>query len=92
MLLYVDLPGVKAEDIDVRFENRELRIRGKVRPAEAKPHLLMIEYGVGDYYRAFSVTDDIDAEKIRADLNDGVLTIYLPKAEALKQRRITVNA
>jgi HSP20 family protein len=92
MLLYVDLPGVKPEDVDVRFENRELQIRGKVQPPEAKAHLLLIEYGVGDYYRAFSVTDDIDAEKIRADLNDGVLTVHLPKAEALKQRRITVNA
>jgi HSP20 family protein len=92
MLLYVDLPGVKSEDVDVRFENRELQICGKVTPAATKPHFLLNEYGVGDYYRAFSVTDDIDAEKIRADLNDGVLTVHLPKAEALKQRRITVNA
>ena len=92
MLLYVDMPGVKSEDVDVRFENRELQIRGKVTPAAKNPHFLLIEYGVGDYYRAFSVTDDIDAEKISADLNDGVLTVHLPKAEALKQRRITVNA
>jgi HSP20 family molecular chaperone IbpA len=92
MLLYVDLPGVKSEDVDVRFENRELQIRGKVTPAATKPQFLLQEYGVGDYYRAFSVTDDIDAEKIRADLHDGVLTVHLPKAEALKQRRITVNA
>ena len=92
MLLYVDLPGVKSEDVDVRFENRELQIRGKVTPAAPKPHFLLNEYGVGDYYRAFSVTDDIDAEKIRADLNDGVLTVHLPKAAALMRRRITVNA
>ena len=92
MLLYVDLPGVKSEDVDVRFENRELQIRGKVTPAAATPHFLLKEYGVGDYYRAFSVTDDVDAAKIRADLDDGVLTVHLPKAEALRQRRITVNA
>jgi HSP20 family protein len=92
MLLYVDLPGVKSQDVDVRFENRELQIRGKVTPAAAPPHFLLKEYGVGDYYRAFAVTDDVDAEKIRADLNDGVLTVHLPKVEALKQRRITVNA
>jgi HSP20 family protein len=92
MLLYVDLPGVKSEDVDVRFENRELQIRGKATPAATEPHFLLKEYGVGDYYRAFSVTDDVDAEKIRADLNDGVLTVHLPKAEALKQRRIKVNA
>jgi HSP20 family protein len=90
--LYVDLPGVKPEDVDVRFENREMRIRGRVTPGAAKPQFLLQEYGVGDYYRAFAVTDDIDGEKIRADLADGVLTVHLPKAEALKQKRITVNA
>ena len=91
MLLYVDLPGVKSEDVDVRFENRELQIRGKVAPA-AQRHFLLQEYRVGDYYRAFSVTDDVDSDNIRADLTDGVLTVHLPKAAALKQRRIKVNA
>jgi len=91
MLLHVDLPGVKPEDVDVRFENRELQIRGKVTPAAARQHFLLKEYGVGDYYRAFSVTEDVDAEEIRADLSGGVLTVHLPKAEALKQRRIRVN-
>jgi HSP20 family protein len=92
LLLYVDLPGVKPEDVDVRFENRELQIRGKVTPPATKPRYLLNEYGVGDFYRAFSITDDVDAQKISAALKDGVLTVHLPKAEALKQRRITVNA
>jgi len=92
MLLYVDLPSVKSADVDVRFENRELQIRGKVTPAVQERHFLLQEYGVGDYYRAFSVTDDVDAEHISADLTDGVLTVHLPKAAAVKQRRITVNA
>jgi HSP20 family protein len=92
LLLYVDLPGVKPEDVDVRFENRELQIRGKVTPPATKPRYLLNEYGVGDFYRAFSITDDVDAQKISADLKDGVLTVHLPKAAALRQRRITVNA
>jgi HSP20 family molecular chaperone IbpA len=91
MVIYADLPGVKPEEVDVRLENRELQIRGKM-TAVTEPHYLLKEYGVGEYCRAFSVTDDIDAEKIRADLNDGVLTVHLPKAAALMQRRITVNA
>jgi HSP20 family protein len=41
MLLYVDLPGVKSEDVDVRFENRELQIRGKVTPAAPQRHFLL---------------------------------------------------
>jgi HSP20 family protein len=92
LLLYVDLPGVKPEDVDVRFENRELQIRGKVTPPASKPRYLLNEYGVGDFYRAFSITDDVDAQKISADLKDGVLTVHLPKSAALRQRRITVNA
>lgn len=91
MLLYVDLPGVRWEDVDIRLENRELQVRGKATPPGTKPNFLLKEYAVGDYYRAFSVTDDIDAEKIRADLKDGVLTVHLPKADALKRRRIPVN-
>jgi len=71
---------------------RYIQIRGKVTPPATKPGYRLNEYGAGNFYRAFSITDDIDAEKIRADLNDGVLTVHLPKAEALKQRRITVNA
>jgi HSP20 family protein len=92
LLLYVDVPGVKPEDVDVRFENRELQIRGKVTLPATKPRYLLNEYGVGDFYRAFSITDDVDAQKISADLKDGVLTVHLPKAEALRQRRIRVNA
>lgn len=90
--LYVDLPGVMPDDVDVRFENRELRIHGKVTAAAPDRHFLLHEYRVGDYYRAFSVTDDVDTDAIRADLNEGVLTVHLPKAASLKQRRITVNA
>ena len=92
LLLHVDLPGARSEDVDVRFEDRELQIRGRVAPAATERHFLLREYGVGDYYRAFSVTDDVDAGRIRADLSGGVLTVRLPKAEALKQRRIRVNA
>lgn len=93
LLLHVDMPGVKPEDADVRFENGELQIRGKVRrAAPGQRRWLLNEYGVGDFYRVFSVTDDVDAEKISAELKHGVLTVHLPKAEAIKPRRIAVTA
>jgi HSP20 family protein len=89
--LYADLPGVKPEDADVRYENGELTIHGKVRPRYADgTRFLAVEYGVGDFYRSFAVKD-IDAEKISAELKNGVLTIKLPRAEALKPRKVTVQ-
>ena len=50
------------------------------------------EYGVGDFYRSFQVSDQIDTQKISADLAQGVLTLHLPKVEAAKPRKIAVAA
>ena len=81
-----------------RLDRRELRGRhaGDPRrggPAARRPggEFLLHEYGVGDYYRTFQVSEAIDAGKISADYADGVLTLHLPKAEALKPRKIAVN-
>ena len=92
LLLYADLPGVTSEDLDVRFENKELVIEGKAAPRHIDARRLRHEYGVGDFYRTFSIGETIDAEKIAAELNSGVLTVHLPKAERLKPRRIAINA
>ena len=50
------------------------------------------EYGVGDYYRSFQISEAIDAGKISAEYADGVLTLHLPKTEAVKPRKIAVSA
>ena len=82
-----------------RLDRRRLRERhavnlGRLAPAAwpGPERLPLYEYGVGDYYRTFQVSEAIDAEKISADYADGVLTLHLPKAEALKPRKIAVNA
>ncbi len=49
------------------------------------------EYGVGNYERSFEVSDQIDANKITAQIKDGVLTVHLPKAEVVKPRKIDVQ-
>ena len=91
LLLYGDLPGVKSENLDVRFENDRLIIDGKVEPRHEDREFVYGEYGIGDYYREFQIFEDVDPEKISADLKNGVLCVHLPKTEAVKPRRIEVK-
>jgi HSP20 family molecular chaperone IbpA len=91
LVLYADLPGVAPEDVDIQFENRELRIHGKVAPRHEKIQFLYGEYGIGDFYRTFTIGEAVDTEKISAELHHGVLVLHLPKTEAVKPRRIEVK-
>lgn len=91
LTLYGDFPGVQPADLEVRFENQELMIHGKVAARGAENRHWEREYGVGDFHRTFAVSEGIDAQRIQAELKNGVLTLHLPKAEALKPRRIQVN-
>jgi HSP20 family molecular chaperone IbpA len=91
MILCGDLPGVMPEDFDVRFENPVLTIYGKVSPRHIDIKLLHCEYGIGDFHRTFTIGDAIDAERIFAELENGVVRVHLPKSEKVKPRRIEVN-
>ncbi len=93
IVLHADMPGVDEKDVIVTLENDVLTIEGKVHPARWEDHrLAYAEYGVGDYFRSFIINENIDRDKIQATLKDGILTIVLPKAEAAKPKKITVNA
>jgi len=92
LLLLADMPGVKGSEIDINFEDGSLVIHGKV--AKRQPDdqaFLLQEYGVGDFYRTFRVSEQIDATGITAELHDGVLVLKLPTVEAVKPRRISVK-
>jgi HSP20 family protein len=92
LLVLADVPGARAEGIDVKFEDGTLTIHAPVEPRQKPEHeFLLREYGVGDYWRTFRVSETIDAGKITADYADGVLTLHLPKAEAAKPRKISVK-
>jgi HSP20 family protein len=92
LLLIADVPGASAEGIDINYERGELTLHARVpRRQDADTRYLLREYGVGDYYRCFRVGEGIDAQKISAEVNAGVLTLHLPKAEAIKPRKIRVN-
>jgi len=93
LCILADMPGVDTQQIDVKFEDGSLTIHGRVKPRQAEDaNFLLREYGVGDLYRVFQVSEAIDAAKIRAEYTDGVLTLHLPKVEAVKPRKIEVQA
>jgi HSP20 family protein len=83
-LILADLPGVKPEDVDVRFEKGELALHGRRPGAD--------EFDATAYHRSFAVAESVAADKITADLKAGVLTVRLPKVEAVKPKRIAVTS
>ncbi|MGD2215581.1 MAG: Hsp20/alpha crystallin family protein [Gemmatimonadales bacterium] len=88
-----DVPGAKAEDIDINFEKGVLTIHARVQPRQSGDvNYLLREYGVGDFHRVFEVSESIDAERITAEHADGVLVLHLPKAEKARARRIEVRS
>jgi HSP20 family protein len=93
LTLVADVPGAKGESIDIDFEDGLLTIQGRVEPRyQSDRRFLLCEYGIGDFYRTFRVSEQIDASRIHAECVNGVLTVHLPKTEAAKPRKIEVRA
>jgi HSP20 family protein len=93
LLLLADVPGVRAEDIEINYERGELRLLARVQPRHGEQtNYLFREYGTGDFVRSFQVGEGIDAVRIAAEVRDGVLHLHLPKAEAAKTRKIAVKS
>lgn len=93
LILTADLPGVKREDLSVDVKNSVLEIRAKgtaIPPPNAK--LVYAEYRSGDFQRSFILSEDVEIDEIRAELKDGVLTLFVPKAKRLRPRTIPVSA
>lgn len=92
LTLYGDLPGVEEKHLDVQYENEQLTIQGHVPPRMENVKMLRQEFGIGNYQRVFTIGASIDAEKISAEIHNGVLIVHLPKSESVKPKRIAVKA
>lgn len=87
------VPGLSAEDIQISIEGDTLRIRGELEAEheeEGRDYFLR-ERRVGNFSRSITLPVAVDADKAKADFEDGVLTITLPKIEAEKPKMITVK-
>ena len=96
-VVQVEMPGVNRQGLEITFENGELTLVGHRAPAAPgqdsapAPEALYRESRPADFRRVFEVDSTIDAARIGANLEQGLLTLNLPKAEAAKPRRIEIS-
>lgn len=93
LFLVADMPGVDENTVDIELEKNILTINGRVENGRIKDGVMMYsEYEIGDYERVFTLSDEIDREKIVATVKNGVLRLELPKAEKVKPKKIAIQA
>jgi HSP20 family protein len=90
-VLEAEMPGVAKDGLELTVNNGELVIIGRRTPVQSSGQLVYRESRRLDYRRAFELDPSIDTTKITAKLEQGVLTLHLPKAEAVKPRKIAVS-
>ena len=93
LVVKADLPDVDLKDLDIHVENNILTIRGE-RKFEKKvneDNYLRIERAYGAFSRSFSLANSVKSEAIKADYQNGVLTLSIPKREEAKPKQIKVN-
>ena len=93
IVVRAELAGVEPKDVDIRFENGVLTVKGdrKLEKEENRENYHRVELSYGTFTRAFSLPATIDSEKIRAESKHGVLLIHLPKKAEAKPKSIQVK-
>jgi HSP20 family protein len=91
--VHMDVPGIPRDRLDVELVNDTVTVRGeRPYPYGDGAAVKRVERGFGAFERTLRVTDELDPTRIDAAMQDGVLTLRLPKSEARKPRRIEVQA
>lgn len=92
-MVHVDVPGMKREDLQIRFQDGQLSISGERRAehTEDDKDFVRVERSFGRFYRSFTLPRRVNEDEIEALYQDGVLTVRVPKAEETKPRRIEVS-
>jgi HSP20 family molecular chaperone IbpA len=93
VILAADVPGVHESHLDVTLDKNVLTLSGRVEATSFEGYTpIRTEYGVGDFERVFTVSDDVDRDAIEATVKDGVLQLKLPKTAQSARRKINVVA
>jgi HSP20 family protein len=88
----VEMPGVEKGNVDISVKDRILTIDGRIdfqKYAGMAP--VYTEYNIGNFHRRFSLSNKVDASKIRAEMRDGLLTLTIPKSEEAKAQKIEIS-
>ena len=93
VVLKLDVPGIKEEDLDIRVENQTLSVRGerKFEKEEKEENFHRIERKYGSFFRSFSLPTTVDTENVDASYNAGVLKLELKKKASAQPRQIKVS-
>ena len=88
----IDLPGVKRDDVDIQLTDRQLTVSGEIKEKERTGILRRRTRRVGQFQYSVTLPADVDADKVSAHLDEGVLTVRVPKPEQAKPRRIPISS
>ena len=90
-VLFVDVPGVKRDDLELTLENRVLTIKGSRKSSADKAERAVVGRAQGTFSVSYSLGEAMDGDRLSAELADGVLTIRIPKHAKAQPRRIEVR-
>ncbi len=92
LVVVMDMPGVEKKNVDIKLEKNVLAVEGRIdfsNYENLKP--VYTEYNIGHFSRSFQISSEIDGSRISANMNDGVLTLNLPKVKEAAPKQIKVN-
>lgn len=91
LMLLADMPGVSPEELSVDLQDNTLTISGRVAPQPEGRKNLIREFEIGNFYRQFSLAENIDQAAITASLKDGILKLELPRVAPALPRKIEIK-
>lgn len=92
LIMTAEVPGIEEKDIEIKIEDNTLSLRGerKFEKETKEENYHRIERSYGSFYRAFTLPNSIDPDKIQAEHENGVLKISMPKRHELKPRKVKI--